>query len=275
MILILLLVSFAVYSNTLLNGFVWDDKEAIVDSHFSREITSLPRTFFTGIWGEGGASNYYRPMIGVIYSLAYLLSGFASWGFHLMNALFHTGVSMLIFLVVSIMFVDYRTSDFPSQPVVKGWAVALSVPFIAALLFAVHPIHTESVAWVSGTTDPSYSFFYLLSLYLYIASDRNNSRVKGKWMYIFSLVSFFLATLCKEPGVTLPLVLIVYDYSFRRGTFFASLADVARRYLPYVAVVGIYLVLRFHALSGFAPGWVSHSELEGSGYVINVFPLFM
>lgn len=260
LVIVVLLVSFVVYFNVLFNGFVWDDQIAISADKLQRDVTNF--SALSDFWVRS-ASNYYRPMIGVTYTLLYSIFGLQPWGFHLLNLLFHAGVSVLAFFVVSRLLKDHGPSnidpDFPA--------------FWAALFFAVHPLHSESVAWVSGITDPSYSFFYLLSFLLYLQSTSDGELIK-KGIFSISLISFLIAMLYKEPAVTLPAVLIAYDFLFRKASV-SRLFGFLKRQVPYLIVTGVYLLLRFHALSGFATGPVRHSELSAPKHFINVFPFFM
>ena len=92
-----------------------------------------------------------------------------------------------------------------------------------------------------------------------------------KGMYPLSVFSFFIATLCKEPALTLPIILMAYDYIF--GKTEKGYLPFIRRYVPYLVVAGVYLGLRYHALGGFSPQ-EPHVVLSAYGYIINVFPLF-
>ncbi len=105
----------------------------------------------------------------------------------------------------------------------------LSPPFIAAMLFASHPIHTEAVTWIAGLPDVAYTFFYLLSFYFYILL-----RDGVKSSYLLSILSFAAATLFKEPALTLPVLLIAYDYVAKKSdeTMLAGI----QRYIPYAVV---------------------------------------
>ncbi|MFZ2197200.1 MAG: tetratricopeptide repeat protein, partial [Thermodesulfovibrionales bacterium] len=143
----------------------------------------------------------------------------------------------------------------------------LSPPFIAALLFATHPIHTEVVAWVGAVTDLSFTFFYLLSLYFYMRSGIGFK----KHDYLFSVILFPFALLCKEPAATLPVVLMAYDLAY--GKKGERLLIYVKRHLPYMVILGIYLLVRASVLGGLAPV-KAHAELSTYQFVINVFPLF-
>jgi hypothetical protein len=101
LILVIVLVSFAVYLNTLFNGFVHDDIDQIVDNPWIRDITKIPTMFTTSVWSfQGYNANYYRPMMHVVYLFNYHLFGLNPWGFHLINIMLHAAASVLVYLVI-------------------------------------------------------------------------------------------------------------------------------------------------------------------------------
>ncbi|MGD0885183.1 MAG: tetratricopeptide repeat protein [Thermodesulfovibrionales bacterium] len=266
--LIISLVSFTVYFNALFNDFVYDDTDQVLENHWIRDVKYIPDIFSKNVWGfqeETVISNYYRPFMHLIFMLDYYVFGLRPWGFHLVNMLFHAGVSILVFVVLSRLL---RASSSSSQRDDEGFIGTLqSPPFLGALLFVTHPIHTEVVAWVAGIPDLSYTFFSLLSLYLYMRSDEGT-----KGMYPLSVVSFSVAAFCKEPALTLPIILMAYDSIF--GKRAKGYLPFIKRYVPYLLVAGVYLGLRYHALEGFSPQ-EPHIVLSAYGYIINVFPLFL
>ncbi len=265
-------VSFAVYFNALFNGFVWDDEYTVVQNTLLRDVRNLPAFFTQNVWSlktdaTGAASNYFRPIMNVIFMINYHVFGLQPWGFHLINILFHAAISILVYLIALELFKrGNNTYDNSSNGLQNQ---LLSIPFVAAVLFAVHPVHTEAVTWVTALTEISYGFFYLLSLLLYIYSSDSGSLFKRT--YLLSLLSFFLAVLCKEPALILPAILIVYDHAIMRKPVFSL--DSLKRYVPYLLTAGCYLVMRSYALGSLLPVQ-AHSDLSDSEVVINAFPLF-
>jgi tetratricopeptide (TPR) repeat protein len=261
LIIIIIVVSCAVYFNALRYGFVYDDIPQVVQNPWIREIRFIPEIFSTNVWAfQRTSTNYYRPLMHISFMLSYALFGLAAWGFHLVNILLHAGVTLLVYLISSRLFQAANPSaSFFSR----------LLPFIAAILFAVHPIHTEVVAWVGGVTDLSFTLFFLLALYLYILSAESGVHQKG--FSLLSVACFFFATLCKEPALTFPLILVAYDYAFSREVLRPF--DYLKRYIPYLGASAVYFILRFNALGGFAPVR-RHGELSAHELLINVFPLF-
>ncbi|MGD0884816.1 MAG: hypothetical protein ABSA46_08080, partial [Thermodesulfovibrionales bacterium] len=158
LILIIFLVCFAVYFNALSNDFAYDDTDQVLKNHWIRDVQYIPDIFSKSVWsfqGETAISNYYRPFMHLIFMLNYYVFGLRPWGFHLVNILFHAGVSILVFVLASRLL---RASSNASRLKEKGFVGSLlSPPFLGAVLFATHPIHTEAVAWVAGIPDLSYT----------------------------------------------------------------------------------------------------------------------
>jgi protein O-mannosyl-transferase len=259
-VLIVVAACALVYANALRNDFVFDDVQLVKDNDAIRSIRSVPEIITGNLWGIlGKASNYYRPLPPLLYMATYGLFGLTPWAFHLLNVVFHAGVSILVFLIAS-------------RVLRRSGSSANAVPaLLAALLFAVHPLHTEAVTWIAGIMDVSCTFFALLSFYCFVRAP--DAPLLGG-AHILSLVSFFLATLCKEPALLLPLLILAWDY-LRPRSAARSLAVTATRSLPYVGVVGLYLAMRAHALRGLAP-MTRGGEIQVGVYetVINIPPLF-
>ena len=141
----------------------------------------------------------------------------------------------------------------------------LSPPFIAAVLFATHPIHTEAVTWIAALPEVMFAFFCLLSFYFY-----SKTGTDGMYRYLLSLLFFAVALLCKETAVTFPLLLIAYDAIFKKE--YARSIGCFKRYIPYFVIGGLYFLVRYYVLRGFVPH--PQMRLTTFGYLINLFPLF-
>ena len=256
--LVLGLVAFAVYFNALSGNFVYDDLFQVVKNPWLKNITNIPTIFSTDAWAFSNGvptTNYYRPVMHCVYLLTYQIFGLNSLAFHMVNVLFHCGTTILVFLIVQQLLPECQTTP-----------AFLSAPFIAAILFAAHPTHTEPVAWIAGLPDVSFTFFYLLSFYLYM-----KSRTLQSGSYIASLACFTIAAFSKEPALALPLILFAYDFSCRERR--PGRVECAKRYVPYIAISAAYLAMRIHALGGFAPQ-KNLGSLSAFQYLINAFPLF-
>ena len=132
-------------------------------------------------------------------TFAYLIAchkafGLIPFGFHLMNLALHIAVVLLVFAVAERLFRDRLLS------------------LIAAGLFALHPIYTESVAWIAGITDLELSVFFLLTFLLYLRLSESESSAAPSWLsYIPILIAYLFCLLSKEQALVLPALLIVYE----------------------------------------------------------------
>ncbi len=261
--LIIFILCFILYSNTLFNDFVYDDNFQVKDNFWIRDFRFIPEMFLKDVWhfrSPDWISNYYRPMMHVIYLLSYQIFSLKPWGYHLINILFHAGVSIMVFLVTDKLLKHMKSGELYEN---KGF---LSIPFITAIIFAIHPIHSEVVAWISAIPDLSYSLFYLLGFYFYL-KFKDGSKIS----YTISIISFLFALFCKEPAVTFILIIFIYDFIRKKeGDRVQSLEE----YVPFIMAFIVYLGFRFHALKGFS-AFQSHPELSTYQYIINIFPLFM
>src|SRR3989338_6977952 len=171
-IIILLIASIGVYLNTLPNEFVYDDETQVLENQWIRDVKHIPEIFLTDVWafaGEERLSNYYRPLMHMIYMIDYHIFGLKPWGFHLTTIIFHAGVTLLVHLI-AFMLINQSQDLNSKSKILNPKSQILSPAFIAALLFAAHPIHTEAVTWVGGIHELLFTLFYLLSFYFYIAA---------------------------------------------------------------------------------------------------------
>jgi len=269
LLLLVITFSLALYSGALSNGFVYDDMKTVLKNNWITDIKYIPEIFTKSVWGfyqEAPKSNYYRPLMHLIFMINYHTFGLSAWGFHLTNILFHAGSSVLVFLLCSELLKKSGAHTGVFTSFRKG---VISPPFVGALLFAAHPVNTESVTWVTGITEGSFVFFYLLAFYLYVRQSDSAKLLNAG--LILSAGAFFLAALCKETALTLPILILIYDYASSRQSFF-KLSHV-KKYLPYLLLSACYFVLRLSALGGFAP-IKSHESMSFYQQAINVLPLF-
>ncbi|QWV96429.1 tetratricopeptide repeat protein [Geomonas nitrogeniifigens] len=255
--LILVLAVCVAYGNTLSNGFVYDDEYQVLKNPWIRDFHFLPTIFTNEVWGFKGSSvsNYYRPLLHVVYMACYYLFGLKAWGYHALNILLHAAVTILVFLLCEAVLARENSRH----------VTAFSL--LAAMLFAVHPIHTEVVAAVMCVTDLLLTLFYIGCVYLHVRYlDRS-------WYYkLLPAALFALALLSKEIAITLPLVLLVVDYLVEKRI--APLSRLVARYAPYLAVALCYLAVRGSVLGAFAP-INRHPDLSPFQLILNTFPLAM
>ncbi|MBU0765205.1 MAG: glycosyltransferase family 39 protein, partial [Bacteroidetes bacterium] len=188
------LLALLVYSGSLDNGILtnWDDQVNITNNDKIQELSleNLKRIF------TERQIAHYSPLKLLSFAIVYAVSGNNPAGFHLLSLIIH------LCNIILVLFFIYRLSaDYSSA-------------FIAAALFAVHPMSTSSVAWISALSTLQVTFFYILGLIIYLKYI-DKSRPAGH--YIIILVVFIFALLSKSLAVTFPVSMILLDL-YRSGT---------------------------------------------------------
>jgi tetratricopeptide (TPR) repeat protein len=194
-------ITFVVFSPALQNGFVnWDDLETLVENQNFRGFTwSHLRWMFTTFH-----LGHYQPLSWLTFSLDYLLWGMNAFGYHLTNILLHSANAVLFyFLTLRLLAIAAPMSNAIVLKLASGFS---------ALLFAIHPLRVESVAWATERRDVLSGLCLLLTVlcYLKAVGPEMNHRSGGRWI-IVSAALYVLSLLAKASGMTLPLVLLVLD----------------------------------------------------------------
>ncbi len=199
------LLTFALYIPALTNNFVtWDDDYYVF---MNENIKSLNLRFLQWAFTTFHASNWH-PLTWLSLSIDHAIYGLNPHGFHLTNNIIHSVNTFLVF-ILSYLLLSIKITDRKQKDIIIASA-------IISILFGIHPIHVESVAWISERKDLLYSFFYLLSVIFYTLYLKNRggigfSTLWNRW-YILSFISFLFSILSKPMAVTLPLVLLIVDW---------------------------------------------------------------
>jgi tetratricopeptide (TPR) repeat protein len=225
------------YLNTLANSFVYDDNRQVLNNPYLYNASHLREIFTTSVWSYMGpqyVTNYYRPMMTLGYLVCYRVFGPLAYGFHLVNLLLHAGVICLLFLV--------------TERLLRSRHLAIA----AAMIFALHPIHTESVAWIAAVTDLELAFFSLLAFWIFLTPPRADG-AWPVWTVPALAMSFVLALLSKEPALTLPPLATVYEHACRDDRQYTSIHRKVSRYGILWAIAFAYAAFRLCYLGGMAP----------------------
>src|SRR5581483_7930903 len=189
----LVLAVFAAYTGVVGCDFVdYDDTDYILNNHAIQNGLHWSTVVwaFSSVW----ASNWH-PLTWLSHALDFTLFGLNPIGYHVENVGWHALNSVLL-----LLWLEYLTGSF--------WRSA-----VVAAFFALHPLHVESVAWISERKDLLSAFFWILTAWLYTAFVRSPSgSVRRHQFYAASLLAFILALLSKPMAVTLPFVLLLLDF---------------------------------------------------------------
>jgi Tfp pilus assembly protein PilF len=232
-----LLLGVFLYVNTLHGEFVYDDKPQIARNTLIQDDANLWRAMFSDVWafkrGDAAAvSNYWRPTFVLWLIINFQLFGLDTFGWHFLNILLHVAVTALAFLLLRRM------------------KVSLWVAGVIALIFAAHPAHTESVAWISGSPDLILSLALLGSMWF--VNQLGKERTKTRWALAMAL--YLIALGAKEIAIFYPVIVLVMLWRPEReygeeGVPWSKALTIA---LPFAAVAVLYFIIRQSILGQLA-----------------------
>lgn len=184
-------------------GFIWDDNDYVYDNPQLESLQGLGK-----IWLDVDASPQYYPLVFTTFWIEHKLWGLQPQGYHAVNVLLHAIAVLLVWQIL----MEIGCSSF--------------VACIAAAIFAVHPVHVESVAWITERKNVLSGVFYLGALWAYIRFDRLDNTSSGSqqkstapWhLYGIALLCFLLALLSKTVAATLPAAILLMIWWLRGNT---------------------------------------------------------
>ncbi len=285
--------AFLVYLRTLQNGFVnWDDGKYI---YKNPHIRRFDLAFLKWAFSNFNFSNWY-PVTWISHGVDYLIWGTDPMGYHLTNIILHSANAFLVVVLSARLIEAWEKTKTLSSPqpdffapgplarregtersqaenVTTGAFFTNKEKLIAAaatgLLFGLHPLHVESVAWASERKDVLYAFFFLLSILAYLQCA---DRLKGpssvapvffERQYLLSLVFFVLALMSKPMAVSLPLILLILDWHpLGRIVSFRSFWKAFAEKIPFIVLSGCSSLLTLMAKNGKVITFKSLSRSE-------------
>jgi len=217
-LLVIAILGIACYANSLNGDFIWDDHQLVKDNAYIRSWSHVGKIFSENIAsGSGKTYNSYRPLQMITYIIDYSLWGLDVRGYHLTNTLLHVLAALSIYWLTLLLFKDQFVSC------------------LAALFFVIHPIHTEAVTYISGRAAPLCLLLMLLCFIFYI-----------KRILLLAILCYAAALLSRENSLILPLLLLLYHYSFKEKIRI-------KEYLPVAGLAILYMILRVTVLSHLLP----------------------
>lgn len=237
-----LVATFLVYAPTLGYEFVSDDRYQIAGNPYVQSWHFLPRYFAGHAWSWAGltgpASNYYRPVFLLWLRLNHAVFGLDALGWHFTTLVTHLLATLLVYRLAENIAGDRLSAG------------------LAALAFGLHPIHVESVAWVSGITDSLPTLLVLMAFLCYRRRQEDPQRATAWWAV--SVVFYALALLAKEIAVVLPVLVFADELLIRGGTEQISAGSVRSSGIrsalwgvaPHLVLTADYALARAFALRG-------------------------
>jgi protein O-mannosyl-transferase len=254
--LFLFLVGCVPYLNTLGNNLVYDDLDQVAGNAFILDFHHLWQIFTTSVWAFKTAAPgvvYFRPLMNVTFLALHKIYGNVAAGYHIFNLILAGWIVCMVFAV--------------TMRLTKNRSLSL----IAAVIFALHPVHSESVAWISDVTDLEVSLFVLLAFWSYLALSESPS---FSWPRQLGIAGFFvLALLSKEIAIVLPPVALVFEHFYRDDRATTALFKKVSRYAGLWLLLGCYFLYRRIVL-GAAGAAVHRQGMTLSQTVFSGFQLF-
>jgi tetratricopeptide (TPR) repeat protein len=219
------------YLPALSGGFIWNDSD-YVTAPALRSLAGLAR-----IWTEPGATQQYYPLLHSAFWVQHRLWGDHPLGYHIVTLLLHAGSAVLFALILRRLLVSDRARSYTG------------VAWLAALLFALHPVHVESVAWITEQKNTLSLVFYLIAAAVYLHYDET----RRPRTYALALALFVFSLWCKTVTATLPAALLV-TFWWKRGRL-----DWRRDVLPLLPWLAL------GAATGLFSSWVEQTYLGARG----------
>jgi len=226
----LIIIGFSVYFISLFGQFLWDDEEQIVNNQIVHTIGNILSLFSGSTFNTGGKNTlhgiYYKPFLSTCYSIIYSLFGGKPFYFHLFQVSLHIVNSIFIYLILNFLFseklsIKKTLSEYSS--------------FLLSIIFLVHPINTESVAYISALQDVLYFFWGILGLTLVIFKDL--IKIKDHYYYLVISLCLLFSLLSKESGVLFFFIVLIYTFIYQKK-------NLRMLCISIMSVFGIYLFLR-------------------------------
>src|SRR6187402_313784 len=202
----ILILTAIVYLPTLNAGFVnWDDPDYIYNNYVIKDLSHVTDFFTVPIQGN------YHPLTMLSLALNYAVSGYDAWSYHLLNLVLHLVNCLLVYRLALLLS---RNNSL--------------IAFVTSLLFGIHPMHVESVAWVSERKDVLYTLFFLLG-HITFTKFIDTGKKKEYWMTLLFLV---LSLLSKPAAVIFPVSLFCIDILRNRALSFKLIAEKIPFFIP-------------------------------------------
>lgn len=230
-LIILLFLTASAYIHTFQNGWTtWDDDVYVTDNHFIRDITAEN---LLAVWTTPFNGSYV-PLTMLTYMVDYAIGGYNPVVYHSTNLLFHIINTALVYLLcVKLSKGSHLTG------------------FVVAVIFGIHPMHVESVAWISGRKDVISGMFFLLSLIAYLKYIQQAEQ-KG---LLISFLCFTLALFSKVTAIMLPFVAILFDLYIGRKWHWNLVLEKS----AFFATAMVFVVIGYFAQH--TAGALRHSSL--------------
>jgi len=255
-VFLILILTGIVYANSLRNDFTnWDDPGLVLENTAIRSLDfqNILHIFTPRV------GHTYQPVRVLSYAIDYHFWKLNPTGYHIGNTLLHAVSAIFLYLVL----IKILNAITPNRSEGSNRIVAL----VSVLLFVVHPVNVESVAWIASRKYGLLAFFSFLSLYFFIKSSEKKRQ--GILYYSFSIAAYALSLLSSPVSVTLIGLFFLYDYCRFSGTnVITMLKDRFVYYIPYGLMSAIHFAVLWNVLSSGPKPTVQAHYMDNPFYTL-------
>jgi tetratricopeptide (TPR) repeat protein len=230
---VLALVAALVFSGVLSNGLVYDDGRQLLENPFVRNVHLWRRIFTGSVWSFLGAAaekNFYRPLHIFSYWLIWRVAGPNPTAYHLFQWALYMATGLVVFQIGR----EILGNDLAA--------------FTGSLLWLLHPLHVEAVAWIASVPEMGCGFFYLLAFLLFLRAEKAGSRRLAR--HALAALAYLPALFFKEAALSFPLLVIAY------WVFLSDVGEAWGRraacWATYAAAAAVYSAARIAVLGHFS-----------------------
>jgi 4-amino-4-deoxy-L-arabinose transferase-like glycosyltransferase len=229
-----LILPVLLFLRVLFFDFVYDDEVQILANPWIHSFHNLPTFFTQPVWGflhKPDIHGYYRPLFLVLLTVCYKLFGEEPLGWHAVNLILHVLTVAAVFWAGKLLLRDRLAAS------------------LGALLFAINPVHTEPISWISNLPEILFTFFVVLSFGAYLRAIENES--SSRWWWFLSWTAAFLGLLSKETALCLPILIFLHAVLLPRSSStsgFGRLKNALAHATPYLALSTSVFFARHYAL---------------------------
>ncbi len=214
--ILIIILGLAVYANSLRGEFIWDDCFLVKDNAHIKSWTGITKLFTEDVAAGANRNwNSFRPLQMLTYAFDYSIWGLNPAGYHLTSILLHILAALAIYWLIALIFDDRLLS------------------FLTGILFVVHPVHVEAVAYISGRADSLSLLFMLLAFIFYLKA----LRFRSTGLTVLLLLTYILALLSRENSLILPVLILLYHCAFEKKL-------PVKQFLPLLSIALVYVLLR-------------------------------
>ncbi len=256
-LVVILLATVAAYARALRGEFVFDDVQGVVTRVETKDLAGYAATGLAPGFERGGAA---RPLTDLTFALNYAISGFGTFSYHALNLAVHLAAILLVFA-------------FTRETLRRAaWSEASGTALAVAALFALHPLESQAVSYVSQRSESIASALYLAALLLLLSAEDRLRTIRGAALYGLATLAFVAGLGTKVIVVTAPVAYVAHHVWFpapgAEGSRRRELARAAARVLPWFALAAVSAAVTFRGLEGHSDAGFGVASLTPWTYLL-------